>query len=113
SEADGQAEPLRERRRKARNRAIRQKLLAPMSLQFRGIDPTRLLDLLYPAFRWCFTRYAIAAAAALCLLALALVAVEYEAIQRRLPTFHQFFTPTNMLLLLALTGLIKVVHELG
>ena len=113
SDARGQAAPLQERRRKTRRRALLQKLMSPMSLQFRGIDPTRFMNFLYPTVRWCFTRSAMAAAACLCLAALTLVVVEYEGIMRRLPTFHQFFTPTNMLLLLAMTGLIKVVHELG
>lgn len=113
SDARGQAEPLLERRRKTRNRSWLQKLLSPTAIQFRGIDPTRLFDFLEPKTRWCYSWPAAIAALFLILSALTLVAVHYDQVARRLPTFNQFFTPSNMLLLLALTGAIKVIHEFG
>ena len=113
SDARGQGPQLLARRAKARRREWLQKLLSPLSIRVRGIDPTRPFDLLYPAVRWCFSTPALVAALCLMLAALGLVVVQYDEFQRRLPTFHQFFTPTNMLLLMALMGAIKVVHELG
>ena len=113
SEARGQGPQLLARRAKARRREWLQKLMSPLSIRVRGIDPTRPFDIVYPAVRWCFTTPALMAALCLMLAALGLIVVQYDEFQRRLPTFHQFFTPTNMLLLMALMGAIKVVHELG
>ncbi|MCE9607590.1 MAG: HlyD family efflux transporter periplasmic adaptor subunit [Planctomycetia bacterium] len=113
SDARGQAAPLLERRRKAWNRAWLQKLLSPTAIQFRGLDPTPLFDFLEPKLRWCYSPAACLIALSLIVAALGLVAVQYDEVARRLPTFHQFFTPGNMLLLLGLTGAIKVVHEFG
>ena len=113
SEARGQAVPLLERRRKARNKAWLQKLLSPTAIQFRGIDPTRLFDWLEPRTRWIYTLPMALAALALMFGALTLVAVHYDQVTARLPTFEKFITPSNMLLLLGLTGAIKVIHEIG
>ena len=113
SDARGQAVPLLERRRKARSKAWLQKLLSPTAIQFRGIDPTRLFDFLEPRLRWVYSLPMAMAALMLMLGALTLVAVHYDQVAARLPTFQEFFTPSNMLLLLALTGAIKVIHEIG
>lgn len=113
SDARGQGPQLLARRAKSRRREWLQKLVSPLSIRVRGIDPTRLFDILYPTVRWCFTAPALIAAACLMLAALGLIVVQYDEFQRKLPTFHQFFTPTNMLLLMALMGAIKVLHEFG
>ncbi|MBN8626397.1 MAG: HlyD family efflux transporter periplasmic adaptor subunit [Planctomycetes bacterium] len=113
SEACGQGPQLLQRHAKTRRRQWLQKLMSPLSIRVPGIDPTPLFDRLYPCIRWCFSRTAVAASLCLMATALLLVLVQYDEFQRRLPTFHQFFTPSNMLLLLALTAGIKVLHEFG
>ncbi|MGC3967455.1 MAG: hypothetical protein QM775_08820 [Pirellulales bacterium] len=113
SQARGQGPQLLERRAKTRRREWMQKLMSPLSIRVRGIDPTPLFDRLYPCLRWCFSRAAVTAACCVMFAVLALVLVQYDEFQRRLPTFHQFFTPTNMLLLMGLMAGIKVLHEFG
>lgn len=113
SELPGQAGPLLERRDKARRSRWLRRLAAPLSIRIRGIDPTWLFDRLYPCTRWCFTRPALATGGALILSALALFAVYHAEVLERLPSWEQFFTPTNLLLLLTLTAAIKVLHEFG
>jgi putative peptide zinc metalloprotease protein len=113
SDARGQAESLLERRRTTFRKQLLQKLISPTAIQFRGIDPTRFLDALLRPLAWCYSRWALLAGVALILSALTWSAVHAEEIGRRLPTFQEFFTPGNMLLLLALTGGIKILHEIG
>lgn len=113
SELAGQARPLLERRDKLRRRRLLQWIRSPLSIRLRGIDPTPLFERLYPCIRWCFTRPALVAASLLILSALMLFAVYHAEVLKRLPTWQAFFTPTNLLLLLALTAAIKVLHELG
>ncbi len=113
SEARGQGPQLLARRRKSVRREWMQKLLSPLAIRVRGFDPTWMFDFVYPCVRWCFSKTALAFAACLMLAALSLIVVQYEEFHRRLPTFHQFFTPTNMLLLMGVLGAIKVLHEFG
>ena len=113
SDSREQGPALWERATKQRWRGIRRQLGSPLSIRIRGFDPTRLLDALCPWVRWCYSKAALTVAGLLMAAALGLVAVHYDEVQRRLPTYQQFFTPSNLLLLLALTGAIKVVHELG
>jgi putative peptide zinc metalloprotease protein len=113
SDLAGQATPLLERRRAAKRRAWLQKLTSPLAIRLRGIDPTRAFDIVYPYVRCCFSRTAVLAATLLVAAALTLFAVHHAEVLRRLPTWQEFFTPTNTLLLLGLLGAIKVLHEFG
>lgn len=113
SELPGQAAPLLSRRRKAKRRAWLQTLMSPMAIRVRGLDPTRAFDVVYPRVRWCFTKTAAVAATLLVVAALSLFAVYHVEVLRRLPSWQEFFTPTNMLLLLALMAGIKILHEFG
>jgi putative peptide zinc metalloprotease protein len=113
SELRGQAGPLLKRRRQAVRRAWLQKLTSPMSIKLRGIDPTSFFDVLYPRVRWCLTGRAVTAAGLLVVAALTLFAVYHQQVLARLPSWQEFFTPTNTLLMLGLLGAIKVLHEFG
>jgi len=113
ADAPGQAEVLHARalRKKRQERAaLAFNLLA---IRFRGFDPTKLLDTLYPAVRWMFSPLAVLAGFVLMAAALTLLTVEFDTFLRRLPAFHQFFSPEGAFwVLVALAGS-KVVHELG
>ncbi|MGC3972201.1 MAG: hypothetical protein QM775_34130 [Pirellulales bacterium] len=113
SDVGGQGRSLWQSARRKRRQAVLRQLRSPLSIRLPGFDPTRLLDALGPWVGWCYTKAAAMLFFVLALAAVGLVAVHFDAMQRRLPTFHQFFTPANILLLLLLTGTIKVVHELG
>ncbi len=113
SDAPGQAEVLQARAEKRRSQERRAAVLNILALRFRGFDPGRLLDALYPAVRWMFSPLAIGAGLLLGLCALLLIIVEFDAFQRRLPAFHQFFSPAGAICLLVALAGSKVLHELG
>ena len=83
------------------------------AIRFRGVDPDRFLNVVYPWTRWLFTRAATLAWALLALAALVLVTVQFQVFQSRLPEFHQFFSLGNSVWLLVAVAAVKVVHELG
>ena len=97
-------------RNRARDRLGWMNLLA---LRFRGIDPTTLLDWLYPRVAWLLRGWMLFAFALLVLSALLLVVTELEQLRARLPQAASFLLPANMIwLALTLAG-VKVCHELG
>ncbi len=113
ADAPGQGEQLRKRRDERSRKERWSKLANLLAIRFRGIDPTRLLNLLYPAVRWMFSPVAVAGCLLLALSALLLVLVEFQVFQSRLPAFQQFFSLGNSLWLLAAMAFAKVLHEFG
>src|SRR5438034_1250372 len=113
--ADGphQADELLARAAKSRRRAFWQTISNPLAMQFRGIDPTRLIDWLYDDFRWLFSPGYVALVALLGLAALLLCAVQFQTLVARLPDFRGFFNVHNLLALAAVLVIVKVCHELG
>ena len=95
----------------------RKKVFATLSnvlaVRWRGIDPERLLNWLFPYTRWFFTRWAVMAVCLLGLSALLLVGVQYDSFRSRLPTFHEFFGPSNWIYLGCTLAVVKVLHEFG
>jgi len=84
-----------------------------MSLRFRGIDPERLLNWMYPGIRWFFSPVCVTLCLLLGLAALLLVGVQFNTFQARLPSFQNFFTAENLLWISVVVGLTKVLHEFG
>lgn len=113
SGAAGQGEELWQRGRGKLRRERWQTWTNPLAIRFRGIDPTPLLDILYPAVRWVFHPLCFAAWCLLALAALALVAVQFDTLQARLPQFETFFSPSNLLWLAVTLAGVKILHELG
>jgi putative peptide zinc metalloprotease protein len=113
SEATGQGDILRQRAGKLRWTAWRQTLSNPLAIRFRGIDPDRFLDWLYPHVRVLFSP----ACVTLCLLAIVsailLVTARFEMLTTRLPDFQVFFNPRNLVWLAATVAAVKVLHEMG
>ena len=111
--ATGQGHQLRKRRDERK----RQELLAAatniLCIRFKGFDPERFLNWLYPKIAWFFSRLCVGFCLLMAMTALLLVLVEWDVFQSKLPGFYQFFNPTNALLMAATLGLIKVVHEFG
>lgn len=109
----GQGLQLRKRRDERRRKELLAALSNILSIRFKGIDPERILNWLYPYVRWIFTRTFMTIWCVTCLSALVLLAVQFDKFQAKLPAFYQFFSPTNALLLAVVLGLTKVLHEFG
>lgn len=113
SEASGQGKQLIQRRKEQ----TRKKMLAAVSnilaIRWKGWDPNRVLNWMYKYLFWIYwPSFQI-----LCLLfglsALALVAINFDVFQSRLPAFHEFFGPGNWIFLGTTLALVKVIHEFG
>ena len=109
----GQGEQLLKRRRERRRKELVGAAANILCIRFKGIDPERFLQWLYPKVRWCFSRMAVALSLACMLSAALLVAVQFGTFRAKLPDFYQFFSPANAFLLALTLGLTKILHELG
>lgn len=102
---------------KRRGERVRKELIGKCSnilcIQFKGFDPERLLNAIYPWFRWVYSPVTMTLCLTLIFCALMLVLVEWDVFQSKLPGFYQFFSPTNALLMAATLGVIKIIHEFG
>ncbi|MGQ9913886.1 MAG: HlyD family efflux transporter periplasmic adaptor subunit [Thermogutta sp.] len=104
---------LLQRRRERRKKELIQAFSNILAVRFKGIDPERILNALYPYVRWAFHPVTFLLCVILWISALLLVLVEFNVFLSRLPTFQQFFTPTNALWLAAVLAVTKVIHEFG
>ena len=113
SDAAGQGRQLRRRRDEKKRREWLNMVSNIFALRFRGIDPERLLNWLYPYAAWFFAPATMVLCVLLGLAALTLITVEFDHFRARLPTFHQFFGPHNWLWMAATLAAVKVLHEFG
>jgi putative peptide zinc metalloprotease protein len=113
SDAAGQGTQLKERRDEKRKKEILAALGNILGFRFRGIDPERILNFLYPYVRWFFSTPATIASILFALSALSLVIVEFDAFRARLPSFHTFFSAQNWLALGLTLMVTKILHEFG
>ncbi|MFH1918566.1 MAG: hemolysin D [Planctomycetota bacterium] len=109
----GQGRQLRKRRDERKRQQFRGALTNVLCIRFKGIDPERILKWMYPKVRWLFTPVVFTICALLAASALTLVLVEFDVFRAKLPSFHQFFSPTNALLIAVSLGVTKVLHEFG
>jgi putative peptide zinc metalloprotease protein len=113
TDAAGQGVQLK-KRRDERVRAERLGTLTNiLSLRFKGIDPDRILNFLYPRIRWFFSVPAVICCLLLGMAALTLVVVQFDVFQSRLPSFHSFFAAKNWLWLGLTLAVTKILHEFG
>lgn len=109
----GQGAQLLKRRGERRRRELLNVVTNILCVRFKGIDPERILNWLYPKVRWFFTPVAFAVVLCLMLAAIVLVAVQFETFRAKLPAFKEFFTPANALWLAVTLAVTKVLHEFG
>jgi putative peptide zinc metalloprotease protein len=113
TDAAGQGQQLVKRRGERK----RQELLATatniLSLRFKGIDPERFFNFIYPYIRWFFSVPAMIGCILLALTALSLIIVQFDVFHSRLPDFHYFFRAQNWLWLALTLCVTKVLHEFG
>jgi putative peptide zinc metalloprotease protein len=113
ADVPGQGAQLKKRRDERRRQEIMGALANILCVRFKGIDPDRLLNRIYPYMRWMYTRTAVVCCMLLAFSALLLVASHFDTFQSKLPTFHQFFTGQNWIWLAASLAVTKVIHEFG
>ncbi len=109
----GQGKQLLKRRRERRRKEFLGALSNVLCIRFKGFDPERFLNWLYPWVSWFYSTTAVTACILLGLSALTLVAVQFHVFTSRLPAFHEFFNFQNALLLSVTLGVTKVLHECG
>ncbi|MCH7751933.1 MAG: PqqD family protein [Planctomycetes bacterium] len=113
SDASGQGVQLHQRRVERRRKEILGAMSNILFLRFRGFDPERILNALYPWVRWFFSVPAMICCTLLASAALTLVIVQFDVFQSRLPSFQSFFAAQNWLLIAGVLGVTKVIHEFG
>jgi len=113
ADVPGQGRQLKKRGDETRRKEMLGRVSNVLAIRFRGIDPQRMLDRVYPWVSWFFTRWAFAACLLLIASALLTVGVRFAEFQASLPSFHQFFGPSNWFYLAAAMGVTKVMHEFG
>ncbi|MDO4574504.1 MAG: HlyD family efflux transporter periplasmic adaptor subunit [Planctomycetia bacterium] len=84
-----------------------------LCIRFKGFDPERLLNAMYPFFAWIFHPATMFLSLVMMVSALLLVLTHFDTFYQKLPAFQQFFTPENGLWLAVVLGMTKVVHEFG
>ncbi|MEN6450046.1 MAG: biotin/lipoyl-binding protein [Thermoguttaceae bacterium] len=109
----GQGRQLGKRRGERKRKQFLAAAANVLCIRFKGFDPERFLNWIYPYVRWFFSPWAVAASLLLALAALLLVTVNFEQFRNKLPEFHQFFSVGNAFLLALTLGVTKVFHEFG
>lgn len=101
------------RRDRRSARTWRARLLNPLAIRWRGIDPQPWLDRVYPLCRWMFSPPVLAAGAAVVAAALLLIVSEWARFQVRLPAASAILAPGNLIWIAVAIAFVKVLHELG
>ena len=109
----GQGTQLRKRRDERRRKEMLGAASNVLCIRFKGFDPERFLNWLYPKVRLLFTVPALVLSLILICSAVTLVSVNFDTFYSKLPSFYQFFNPYNALWLAVVLGLTKVIHEFG
>jgi len=113
ADVPGQGHQLRKRRDERKRKMFWAAISNVLCIRFKGFDPERVLNWLYPRVRWFFSPVVVGLCCLLALSALSLVVVEFDVFRRKLPEFHQFFSIHNAFLLALVLGVTKVFHEFG
>ena len=109
----GQGHQLRKRRDERQRKQLLGAVSNILCIRFKGFDPERLLNRIYPYFAWFFSPAFFVLSCLVALSALTLVAVEFDVFRAKLPEFHQFFSIHNAFLLAVVLGVTKIMHEFG
>lgn len=113
SDSPGQGRQLQRRAKENAQREFMGKLSNVLAIRFKGIDPERLLNWLYPIVGWFFSFWFFCCVIIMACIAVSLVTIQYDVFSTRLPAFHEFFGPSNWFYLGITLGLTKVLHEFG
>lgn len=113
SDRPGQGAVLEKKGAKRQWKELGSRWLNPLAMRFRGIDPTKVFNIVYPLVRPLLTRTGFI----VCLLyissAIVWAAMNWRSLSEKLPSVQEFFTPTNLLVLTVVLAFVKVLHEFG
>lgn len=113
SDAMGQGEQIAARFRATRWHRFKSALSNPLAIQFRGLDPARLIDWLYPKVRFLFSARFLCLYLVLVVSVLVFFASQADAVASRLPDLQQVLSRDNLIWLALAMAMTKVIHELG
>jgi putative peptide zinc metalloprotease protein len=113
TDAAGQGQQLAKRRGEKTRQQRMATLANILSVRFKGIDPERFFNFVYPYIRWFFSVPAMVCCIMLGLAALSLVLVQFDVFHSRLPDFHYFFRAQNWAWLAITLCVTKILHEFG
>lgn len=113
SDALMQGDRLMDRRGEEKRQRMMQHISGILFIRFPGVDPEPLLRRLYPAVRPLLNRIGGLLATLFCLAALILFVVHWEPFWAQMPEMQQWLRMDSVLLLMAVIGGTKVLHELG
>ncbi|MEX2316986.1 MAG: biotin/lipoyl-binding protein [Pirellulales bacterium] len=113
TDAAGQGLQLKKRRDQRARKQRLATLTNILSIRFKGFDPERLFNVIYPYVRWFFSVPALVVCILFALAAMTLVIVQFDVFQSRLPGFQAFFGAQNWLPLALTLCITKVLHEFG
>ena len=99
--------------RRERRQKWTSQFLNPLVFQWRGVDPTRFLNLIYPRIRFLFSLHMVVSVACLAMIAFTLVCLSHQRLTAEALDFHQLVAAQNLSLLVATFVGVKVLHELG
>jgi putative peptide zinc metalloprotease protein len=108
-----QAKALITRRRKNRWKRVWQFFANILYIKIPIIDPEKLLNGMYPYFRWIYTKAFIAFSVGMMIAALTLVLSQWSTFQARLPDFQSFFNWRTIVYFWCSLAVVKVIHEFG
>jgi len=113
TDAAGQGQQLVKRRGEKKKQELMAAATNILSMRFKGIDPERFFNFIYPYIRWFFSVPAMVVCLTLGLLALSLIVVQFDVFHSRLPDFHYFFRAQNWMWLALTLCVTKILHEFG
>ena len=108
-----QAKVLIRRRRKNQWRKFGQFFANILYIKIPIIDPEKLLNWMYPYFRWIFTPYFVTLSVASMLAAITLVISQWTDFHSKLPEFQSFFNLRSIIYFWCSLAVVKVIHEFG
>jgi putative peptide zinc metalloprotease protein len=108
-----QAQVFIRRRKKRMWKKVWQFLANILYIKIPIIDPERLLERMYPWFRWIFTRTFVVFSFGMMLAALTLVVSQWSTFSSRLPDFQSFFNWRTIVYFWCSLAVVKVIHEFG
>ncbi len=113
STSQKQGAVLFQRKVEADKKRWAQRILGILAIRFRGVDPTRFLDSVYPKISFLFSLPALMFFAVLLSCALLVAIGSSEKIALSILNVDLMFSPANALMLLSAIAIAKICHELG